>query len=128
MRRAFAILLTMLVSFPLILPAFVSDPSANLPACCRKNGKHGCGMANMAGHSVSDSSQPSIQSVKTKCPFYPSSNSGPVSSIALNHDTAQLFFGEEISRPALQAQTEARYRISFDRACQKRGPPAFLLS
>ena len=128
MRRAFAILLTMLVSLPLILPAFVSGANAKLPACCRKNGKHGCGMANMTGQAVSDSTQPVIGSVKVKCPFYPSNNSGPATSLALNHDAAQLFFSEVISHPALHAQTEARYRISFTRACQKRGPPAFLLS
>lgn len=127
MRRAFAILLTMLVSLPLILPAFVSGANVKLPACCRKNGKHGCGMTNIA-KVVSDSTHPSIGSVKAKCPSYPSSNSGPATSVAFNHDTAQLFFAEAVSHPAPRAQAEARYRISFTRASQKRGPPAFLLS
>ena len=123
MKRVFAILLTMLVSFPLILPAFVSNAKTNLPACCRKDGKHGCGMKNMASQQLSDPTQPAVSSAKAKCPFYPSSQSGPSNAPVFEQSSAPLFFAEALSHPALHAQTEARYRISFTRACQKRGPP-----
>jgi hypothetical protein len=39
---------------------------------------------------------------------------------------AQVVFAAIVSHPAAHAQTEARYRISFSRAWQKRGPPALL--
>jgi hypothetical protein len=44
MRRAIAISLMMLFSWTLIAPFYARDSGANLPACCRKNGKHHCAM------------------------------------------------------------------------------------
>ena len=122
MRRLLAIVLTMLVSFPLIAAAFVSKGEDKLPACCRRDGKHGCGMAKMKV--VSDSSQPSFQSVKGKCPLYPSTYSAPASTqYGTEASNAQLIFAAVVSHPTVQPQTLAQLRISFSRAWQKRGPP-----
>jgi hypothetical protein len=34
-------------------------------------------------------------------------------------------FSNIVCHPASRAQTEANYRISYNRAAQKRGPPSF---
>jgi hypothetical protein len=39
----------------------------------------------------------------------------------------QMRFAEIVAHPSAQPQTEARYRISFGRSRQKRGPPSFFL-
>jgi hypothetical protein len=49
MRRTIALALTMIFSWMLIGPAFGPDADANLPPCCRRNGKHHCMMPLPAG-------------------------------------------------------------------------------
>jgi hypothetical protein len=46
-RRAIAFSLMVLFSLTLIAPLFAPDADANLPACCRRNGKHHCMMRMM---------------------------------------------------------------------------------
>ncbi|HZL57847.1 MAG TPA: hypothetical protein VFC21_12225, partial [Bryobacteraceae bacterium] len=66
MRRIYAILLLALFSFSLLSPAFSAQADGNLPACCRRDGKHRCSApGGSAGHSGAG--------IKTdrKCPSYP---------------------------------------------------------
>src|SRR5579863_4943018 len=70
MRRALAFLLAALFSFELIAPALLADAASDLPACCRRNGKHHCAMADGSGD---DSSAPSLKALGSKCPFFPKS-------------------------------------------------------
>jgi hypothetical protein len=53
-RRLLAISLLLLFSFPLVSPllALSANPETNLPACCRRDGKHHCQM-NMQRSSAS---------------------------------------------------------------------------
>jgi hypothetical protein len=62
MRRALSLLLLAVLSFPLIAPALLARNSADLPKCCRRDGKHHCGMDDQDGTAGSPSG-PSAKAV-----------------------------------------------------------------
>jgi hypothetical protein len=123
MRRVPAILLVFLLGFPLIGPALFADAESNLPACCRRDGKHHCGMTD---RDVADapSSGVAVDALRAKCPFFP--NGGAV----VPHSETALPAGSQtagisiVVRVATAPQGDAGYRISFDRSHHKRGPPS----
>ncbi len=115
--------LLILLSAPLIAPllALSRDPDANLPVCCRRNGKHHCMMSAEMMQAMLGGTRVSV--VPMKCPMYPRAiNSAQHHELSFH--TAALLFAEAVSHPALHAQTEARARVSRFCARQKRGPPA----
>ncbi len=126
MRKLLAITLLAMLGLPLVQPLFAltAKSAANLPACCRRNGKHHC-MGDMAERNHANSHDPQFQAPAEKCPYCPA-------SVALIHDntfvapTAQAIFAALIAHPAVVAQTESKLRISRNRSRQKRGPPASL--
>jgi len=122
MRRVPAILLVLVFSFSPIGPALFVDADSNLPACCRRDGKHHCGMMvrDMAGPA---SSGPVVDALRTRCPSFPSGGALlPHSRAAMvaAFQTVSVSIGCQIAGPA---QAEAGYRVSFSRGHQKRGPP-----
>ncbi|QNI31349.1 hypothetical protein H7849_20030 [Alloacidobacterium dinghuense] len=121
MRRLLAISLLMVFSFSLISPLLASDAvNASLPACCRRAGKHHCAMD-------ADTQQgKSISIIAEKCPYAPAAQVVFHLSIFAPPADAAVFAGLT-QHPAIHAQTAARYRISFDRSRQKRGPPSLIL-
>jgi hypothetical protein len=118
MKGIVAIVLAMLFSWTPILPLFASSASSTLPACCRKAGKHHC---------VEQSSSPdrAASMAAQKCPMFPHATA-PAHVESYTPSDSTIFFAGLVSHPAVSAQVEAGYRISFHRARQKRGPPAFL--
>lgn len=129
MLRAVAILLINIISFGWLTPAMpLSGASASVPVCCREHGKHQCAM-KMA-HAMKEQSNPdrSIGVIYEKCPYSSKLWTTASNSQMFTLQRAQLFFGAVVSHPAIHAQTEARYRISFSRSRQKRGPPSILFS
>src|SRR5215469_895434 len=119
MRRAIAVSLMMLFGLMPMAPLLASDPDANLPACCRKNGKHHCMMQRMA---AAQGAHPGFQTVQEKCPCCPFS-AGGVHSSTFHPRTGGLFFPEIRRHPVCVPQTQAHYGLSMDRSRQKRGPP-----
>ncbi|HEX3435149.1 MAG TPA: hypothetical protein VHT24_00160 [Pseudacidobacterium sp.] len=123
MRRFIAISLLLLFGLPLIAPALALDMSeGSIPACCRRGGKHHCAMPGEAtsqqGHDVTV--------IAEKCPCTPAVAAiFHFNTFAPQADSA--IFAAITSHPAIHAQTEAQYRISFDRSRQKRGPPSLNL-
>jgi hypothetical protein len=120
MRRAFAALLVLVFSFPLIAPALASSPDASqLPACCRRNGKHHCAMGMEMGGSPARS-----HLLSEKCPYSPFART----PLMLRHAAAPAIHasgaGHAEGLAAIAGEAEAGYRISADRARYKRGPPA----
>ena len=113
MRRILASLLLAVISFALV-PIASAEP--DLPACCRKDGKHKCGM-------MDDPSGTSFRGV-SQCPMLPKSNAAPVSGVVgapvPGRDQVSTF-AAFLKRPE---QAEAQYRVSFNRSRQKRAPPS----
>lgn len=127
MQRFCAILLVALFGFPLILPGMIPlsnnasnrvQNDANLPACCRRGGKHHCGDAAPA-----DRRETSGATIYEKCPHYPEVRAIPGFSNLILLNASQAFFSSIVKHPALSFQAEAPQRILFSRSRQKRGPP-----
>jgi hypothetical protein len=111
------------IGFSLIAPGVLLDAASNLPACCRRSGAHRCTM-NM-DEAASNSGMPA-QAIRQTCPSFPVAIAAPAcANLALPRPSAAVF-AALLSHPSIQFQTEARYRVSFSRSHQKRGPPAIL--
>jgi hypothetical protein len=120
MRRTIALALLATFSWTLIAPLFAPDSEANLPACCRRHGKHHCMMLAMAHLG---SQRPGFTSISEKCPCPPAAACA-VHSPTFKPEAPAQFYAEIVRHPSCSAQTQARYRLSFLRSHQKRGPPA----
>lgn len=123
MLRAVAILLINLISFGLMAPAVSASAGAQLPACCREHGKHQCAMKMAHSMAQRSDSSGSIDVIRETCPYSPGTWTLASNSQTFVPRGSQVFFGDVLRHPAIHAQTEARYRISFSRSRQKRGPP-----
>ncbi len=124
-RRIVSISLLLMFSLPLISPLFAARTAeANLPACCRRVGKHHCIMSQTTS---SDGRSIQVGAVRERCPSYPATPVTPHLDLSLDEVRARVFAGV-IGLETCIAQTEARYRISFDRSRQKRGPPGQVLT
>jgi hypothetical protein len=120
MRRVLASLLVALFSLSLIAPAvFASDPDSKLPACCRRDGKHHCGMASHAESPTSPAAQ------TAKCDLFPSGGAVLASQIAGLPGISRVVLTGFFSQPAAIAHAETVSRISYSQAGQKRGPPVY---
>lgn len=119
MRRTIALTLMVVFSWTLIAPVFGPGAEANLPPCCRRNGKHHCMMRMMERLS---GNQKGFTSVSEKCPCSPDSTCA-VHSPTYKPEAGQHFFAEVVRHPACAPQADAHYRICFLRSHQKRGPP-----
>lgn len=118
-RRASAILLLLLFSLPLIAPALASTPDdAQLPACCRRDGKHHCAM-NMEVGSIPSG----FHVVSERCPYSPFTHGPLMPPHAFAAPADSAFASPAFGTTNLVREVEAGYRISADRTRHKRGPP-----
>jgi hypothetical protein len=122
MQRGIAIFVAFLFGWSLILPAFASSGISMVAPCCRKAGKHHCMMRTQTRNS-----SPAVSTVAEKCPCYVYTAVSPQAKLC-TPTTSQAIFAGLLQHPAVSAQTEVNYRISYDRARQKRGPPTLVLS
>ena len=120
MRRTIALALTVIFSWTLIAPIFGPGAGANLPACCRRNGKHHCTMRGMGQFG---SGQKGFTSVSEKCPCPPASTCA-VHSPVFKPEARKAFHSQAIRRPAPAPRSDALRDISFLRSHPKRGPPS----
>jgi hypothetical protein len=122
MRRTLASLLLTLFSLPLLAPALASIPDASqLPACCRRNGKHHCAMNMEVGNIP-----PGSSIVSEKCPYSPFGHSPFLQPHAFAPIGTLSSFGRATGPLSAVRAAETGYRISADRTRQKRGPPRTL--
>ncbi len=106
--------------------AYGADGGVDLPACCRRNGKHMCAGMRMT-EQERESGDAAFARVSERCPFraavvvstHASGLAGPWDE-ALRMGFPSDAFGV--------AQSESKRRISRDRARGKRGPPVELFS
>ncbi len=123
MRRISAVLLLVLFGVSLLAPAFASEADSNLPACCRRAGKHHCSMAARSG---SPQNGPGF-AANTVCPLYGQTSamqSEPLLTFgphAVSFQIPQIVYagGATRSQPDLSA-----FRA---KAHLQRGPPLFNL-
>ena len=120
MRRTIALALTVIFSLTLIVPAFGSGADPNLPACCRRNGKHHCMMRGM-GQFGSD--QKGFTSVSEKCPCPPASTCA-VHSPVFKPEAGRPFRSRVLYHPGPASRTDALRNIAFLLIHPKRGPPS----
>jgi hypothetical protein len=105
-------------SLPLASALFGAEQAQSaLHACCRRDGRHHCSMP-------ADGSS-NVGTVGEKCPFAPAAPA-MLLHLSFTLGMAAAIFAGIIRHPALSPQTEAQLRVSFDRARQKRGPPALV--
>jgi hypothetical protein len=124
MRRACAAILLVLFSYPLIAPAFASGPDdSQLPACCRRNGKHHCAMlAEMALENIPSR----FVTLSEKCPYAPFARCPLMLPHSFTPSARRTVAGPSQGPAILVRAAEAGYRISADRTRHKRGPPRLL--
>jgi len=102
-----------------------TSPDSQLPACCRRDGKHHCAMMAMAER---DSQKASFRQQPAACP-YRSGSFTLTYSFGLYPPASLSFYASIVEHPAVHQQTELRHLISATRSHQKRGPPSpFLFS
>lgn len=127
MQRLCALVLVSWVSISLTLPGFLSRTADPLPECCRRTGRHKCAMQIGALQTTDPAGVPE-RAIKSHCPFAKVTRAEAVLPSLWLPAPAQVSFAELLSHPAVRPQTESRFRISFLRAWQKRGPPSSLLA
>lgn len=111
-------LLLGLFSFALIAPALPTDPESDLPSCCRRDGKHACGM--MESKSPSG---PAWQSAR--CPSFPAIKGLPTArSAAAAPQAGSWTVAAPASEPVVRTETASTRQNVHDRSCRKRGPPS----
>jgi hypothetical protein len=120
-RRILAVLLIALFGLLAVSPALSADPESNLPACCRRAGKHHCAMAAESGAS----SGPAFQS-GGRCPYFPGSLVTTSSPVAIAGVFSLSIFAPPAGYSAMRCATAAGATFSPSRSHQKRGPPSFL--
>jgi hypothetical protein len=129
LRKLIAIALLAVFSLPFASTLFALAPKSdtNLPACCRRDGKHHC-METMVTAGAVLSGGKHFSAPLEKCPYCPGTVTSSHGRDMLNGPLAQVLLVSFSSPAAVVAQTESKRRISRDRSRQKRGPPAMFLS
>src|SRR5579859_2814767 len=122
-RRILSISLLLVMSLSLVAPLLASVPASKLPMCCRRNGVHHCSgtVVDISG----DGSR--VKLVGPRCPMNPKAVPASHGQQKWTLGPEQSQFAAVVAHPSARPQTEARYRISFGRSRQKRGPPSFFL-
>jgi hypothetical protein len=121
MQRVLAIVLQLVISWPMLLPALSAGTIGSItPECCRRNGAHHCVM--QVSNIAQQKGEARFSGVGQQCPY--ALHAAVANQTRLGGpSTQQAIFAGLVHHPALALQTEAGYRISFHRSRQKRGPP-----
>jgi hypothetical protein len=117
MRRAVALALMLILSSLLMAPLFASDPEANLPACCRRHGKHHCMMSEQRDGGSG------FAAVREKCPFFPAICCASHST-QLRPEAARHFEPVTLHATLGAAVVQGGFRLCSPRSHRKRGPPS----
>jgi hypothetical protein len=108
-------------SFSLITPFLFAESRSELPACCRRNGKHHCMMSQTG---AAGSSGVAFRAEPEKCPVSPF-----LRATAAHFETpfvpaSVIAVALVPIRPVKAVRSVSLHRASYETSCQKRGPPA----
>jgi hypothetical protein len=123
MRRGIAIILAIVFSSMLILPAFGGSRESGLRSCCKKNGRHHC----LMGKTGSLASSNSIEVGSARCSYFSQPSLAAQVEIFIpvidraGHINIAL-------QSIVMTQMEMGYRPVRYRSNRKRGPPPSRLS
>lgn len=121
MRRAPASLLLAVIGLPLITPLLLADARSQLPACCRRDGKHHCAMAAMIAHTAEG---PGFAVSAARCPLFPKAI--PVAQrIHLYLVSSRRSFEAVVPESALAVQDQIQVCCTTERTRRERSPPHF---
>jgi hypothetical protein len=126
-RRILSISLLWLFTLPLVAPLFAASPAdANVPLCCRRDGKHHCMMGVIARRS-SDAVETKTASLHDRCPYDLASAVAIIlpfvpDEVQTAVSVATISTSAALPRPAVHFGNE------IDRSHRKRGPPSLNLS
>jgi len=120
MRRALALLLLAVLSFPLIAAPLFVEALPGVPACCRRSGQHHCEAAGTG------SANNSPAATSARCPSWPGPAiasrqlKAPLPAVAVQTSSPLL------SQPGLFTSHARPFRAAVKDSIKKRGPPSLL--
>ncbi len=126
MRRLLSLVLLLVFSLPLILPALAlaQGPGANLPACCRRHGAHHCAMS--MGASTTPALGTNLSALPQHCPAY-SALVTSLRHVDLAGPASPADFAEIVGRTTTGLRSAADSSATLNFSHPKRGPPSQLL-
>jgi len=124
LRKLIAITLLAIFGLPFAASLFALTPQsdANLPACCRRGGKHHCMMSTAERRNLLGD-EPGFTAPPEKCPYCPANVMGVHSPVHFKPSFGSVLRAAFVSQRAGVAQTKSKFLIAGDRAHAKRGPP-----
>jgi hypothetical protein len=124
MRRLLANLVLLVMLWGYLAPARLGATEAELPACCRGNGKHHCSMASMAQTSMAQPAGDGFSANPPQCPYRLLGSMRNGSSVG----EAKRFFSLALPAADLFAQRDSALCVSGARIRHSgRSPPALSL-
>ena len=122
MRRALASILLVLFSLQLIAPVLSASAASDLPACCRRGGKHRCSTQETSG------SGPAWKVLQSKCPLY----TGVVAFPAYSNTILRGNIAADKDAPysftlTLAGPDAPRPHTALPGSVRKRGPPSIAI-
>ena len=124
LRKFLAIALLAVFGLPFVSPllAMTARSEANLPACCRKHGKHHC-MMSAVERSRLNPGKPAFTAPVEKCPYAPAAILSTQHPTKLASPSWQMFYAKVGTGCAGIGPTILQWRLARGKAHGKRGPP-----
>jgi len=126
MRRlsALSMLVVLLISWATpSIAALRSQSADDLPACCRKIGKHRCMMSMSERSRIADRA-PAFSSPGEKCPYFPAIEQGMLGNLFVFPSPEEIALRCCVV-PMLQTLQLRVFAEAVEGGHQKRGPPTF---
>ena len=127
MRRVLSAFLVSVFSYSLIGPALFASADSNVPACCRRDGKHHCSMSGMDQDTSMAPPGLSLAAFSAKCSYFPKGGALLPHSDAAVGGTFAVCWSVITVHATLRLTADASYCAAFGRAHGKRGPPSLSL-
>lgn len=124
MRRALSILLLTLFSVSLAAPVLLAlgASESNLPACCRRDGKHGCSINKQARPAEGAA----VSRAAVRCALFPAAHGVPAPHAAESANRSSTIHRFDPGAGDPVPAFGVRVPLASRDAGYKRGPPVFI--